>query len=77
MVVAYPLHYSKYLFIENRNCSGMGVPIGEVSQGRTIYANLFADDQILIAKMWGHELWEEYGKWGLNINIEKNFVLGL
>ena len=60
----------------------MGVPIGDGSQD-TIYTLLFADDQVLITQEYEDmefmvkKLLEEYEKWGLKINLKKNFVRGL
>jgi len=54
----------------------MGIPI----QNTHVYSLNFADDQVLIAQ--GHDdmefmarkLKEEYEKWGLTMNLEKNQI---
>jgi hypothetical protein len=47
-------------------------------QDRTIYSMLFAEDQLLIAQNYEklqymtRILIEEYGLWGLKLNVKKN-----
>ena len=59
-----------------------GVPIGDGSQGTT-YTLLFVDDQVLITQEYEdmefmvRKLLEEYELWGLEINLEENFLHGL
>ena len=54
----------------------MGVTVG----GDTIYSLLFADDQLLMAEDYEdleymtRKLKEEYEKWGLKINMEKQNI---
>jgi len=51
----------------------MGIPI----QNTYVYSLSFADDQVLLAQdrddmeYMARKLKEEYGKWGLAINLEK------
>lgn len=62
-----------------RKCHGMGIPIGT----ETLYTLLFADDQVIIASDMDdagymlRKLIEQYGKWGLTINISKTEYLAI
>ena len=57
-----------------RKCQPMGIQI----QNTYVYSLSFADDQVLLAQDHGYmeymarTLKEEYKKWGLTINLEKN-----
>ena len=57
-----------------RKCQPMGIPI----QNTHVYSLNFADDQVLLAQdhddmeYMARKLKEEYEKWGLTINLEKN-----
>jgi hypothetical protein len=56
-----------------RKCQPMGIPI----QNTYLYSLNFADDQVLLAQdhdmeYMARKLTEEYEKWGLTINLEKN-----
>jgi len=54
----------------------MGIPI----QNAHVYSLNFADDQVLIAQdhddmeFMARKLKEEYEKWGLTMNLEKNQI---
>ena len=57
-----------------RKCQPIGIPI----QNTYVYSLNFADDQVFFAQdhddmeYMARKLKEEYEKWGLKINLEKN-----
>jgi len=57
-----------------RKCQPMGIPV----QNTYVYSVSFADDQVLLVQdhddmeYMVRKLKEEYEKWGLDINLEKN-----
>jgi hypothetical protein len=59
-----------------RRCQPMGIPI----QKAHVYSLNFADDQVLIAQdhddmeFMARKLKEEYEKWRLTMNLEKNQI---
>ena len=72
--VLFNIYLEKALLQWRRKCKCMGVPIND----RTIYTLHYADDQVVLAQdvedieYMTRKLFEEYEKWGLEVNLKKS-----
>ena len=75
----FKIYIQKALENWTRKCAGMGIEIN----GSCMYTLLYADDQVITANdeedvtYMLRKLLEEYGKWGLKINVKKTQHLSI